>query len=83
MVDPLGVEELAAGIVDQAVKDWRALIRDNKTVSGNKGLVISFNELRRFFKSAWCKLLIDTDPLIILAQLEKELATARKQGVFL
>ncbi len=76
------VDELTTAIVERAVKDWRILISKNITKTTRCGMKISFRELRQFFKSDWCRLLIETDPLIILEQLEKELRDAREKGEF-
>lgn len=45
-------KELAMAIIDQAIKDWRHLIK--KDAYNQK-----YNELRRFFKSEWAKQLCD------------------------
>ena len=72
-------DELAKAIIKQAVDDWRTLIRAEKRVLPAHGRKISLWEIRQFFKSNYCKALLDIDPLIILEQLEKELKESRKK----
>lgn len=71
-------DELAKAIVHQAVVDWRHLISKGKVYRPIGFFPVNFNELRRFFKSDYCQLMIDTDPESILRQLEKELDESRK-----
>ncbi len=74
--------ELAVAIIGQAVQDWRLLIRYGKrSTIASPDCYISFTEIRKFFKSDVCCLLIESDPLKILEQLEKELKDARENGV--
>ena len=73
-------DELAKAIIKQAVDDWRTLIRAEKRVTSIHGERISLVKIRQFFKSNYCKALLDIDPLIILEQLEKELKESRKKG---
>lgn len=76
------LDVLATAIIKQAVDDWRLLIRHRKrTTVTPSGHPISFTEIRQFFKSDFCCLLIESDPLEILEQLEKELKDARENGV--
>jgi hypothetical protein len=71
-------DELAKAIVHQAVLDWRHLISKGKIYGSNGFFPVSFNELRKFFKSDYCRLMVGTDPESILRQLEKELDESRK-----
>ena len=71
-------DELAMAIIGQAVEDWRRLIRAKKRVLWDYGQEISLMEIRRFFRSDYCRLMIDADPEIILSRLEKELDESRK-----
>lgn len=74
-------DELAKAIIRQAVEDWRTLIKAEKRVlltPGGKN--ISLREIRQFFRSDYCRSLMDSDPLIILKQLEKELNRSREEG---
>ena len=81
------VKELAAAIVLQAVDNWRTLTRAEARRS-KQGFsqapprrYCNIQELRIFFKSAWCEMLLScseyevTGPLI-LAKLEQERAEA-------
>ncbi len=76
------LDVLATAIIKQAVDDWRFLIKRKKVImSTSTGGKISIYEIRKFFKSDFCCLLIESDPLEILEQLEKELKAARENGV--
>lgn len=66
-------DELAKAIIHQAVLDWRYLISTGKDYERISFFPVSFDELRRFFKSEYCQLMIKIDPESILRQLEKEL----------
>lgn len=63
-------DRLAAAIVEQAIKDWRLLIECGVKAETR------YNELRKFFKSPHCELLLTgmtlLKPAAILRQLEKE-----------
>ena len=72
-------DELAKAIIKQAIDDWRTLIRTEQRVLYERGLKISLMEIRRFFRSDYCRILMDDDPLIILEQLEKELERSREE----
>lgn len=73
---------LAHEIILKAVDDWRRLIivrawEDKYCLKSN-----NFIELRQFFRSEWCALLMTGDsltPADILRQLEKELAEAKEK----
>lgn len=65
---------LPEGIILQAVRDWRHLVKLGKesAVLGSNG-TISLAEIREFFKSDWCAMLCGKiNPLFILKRLEKE-----------
>jgi L-rhamnose mutarotase len=72
-------DELAKAIIKQAIDDWRTLIKTEQRVLYERGLKISLMEIRRFFRSDYCQILMDDDPLIILEQLEKELERSREE----
>ena len=71
-------DELAMAIINQAVEDWRRLISAKKHVLWVRGQKISLMEIRQFFRSDYCQLLVGADPEIILSRLEKELDESRK-----
>ena len=73
-------DELVKAIIRQAVDDWRTLIKAEKHVLPAHGGTISLREIRQFFRSDYCRSLMDGDPLIILKQLEKELKRSRDEG---
>ena len=59
--------DLAAGIILNAIDDWKDLIRKNAKHQ-------SYNEIRKFFRSEWGKYLCSesgVDAEIILDNLEK------------
>lgn len=72
---------LAAGIVIHAIDDWRSLVK-KRAWDRQRVYKCSFDELRNFFNSSWCELLMqrfEITPQHILAKLEKELAAAMKE----
>lgn len=73
-------DELAKAIIRQAVEDWRTLIMEEKRTLSENGVKISLREIRQFFRSDYCRSLMDSDPLVILNQLEKELKRSRDEG---
>lgn len=73
-------DKLAKAIIKQAVEDWRTLIMEEKRTLSEYGTKISLKEIRQFFRSDYCRSLMDSDPLIILKQLEKELKRSREEG---
>lgn len=70
--------ELAHAIVEQAVKDWRMLCQKMLSPKGYMDRItqdITFDSLRKFFKSEWCETLCwNVSAKGILYWLEKELA---------
>lgn len=81
--------DLGVEIVHRAVLDWRLLIqskawkREKLLPEDNSGklptVYCNFKELRRFFKSDWCELILTGAGVTketILNKLEKELAEA-------
>lgn len=73
-------DELAKAIIRQAVEDWRTLLMAEKRALSEDGVKISLREIRQFFRSDYCRSLMDGDPLVILNQLEKELKRSRDEG---
>ena len=72
-----GLGYVAAAVINQAITDWRMLVNEGRTYKRRYGFgfVVSLDELRRFFKSAWCEELLSRttfDGSEILALLEKE-----------
>lgn len=68
---------LSAAIIEKAVEDWRLLVKTGRTHADLNGEKVSFRELREFFKSDWCALLMhgmEITPEQVLDRLEKELA---------
>lgn len=68
---------LSAVIIEKAVEDWRLLVKTGKTHANLNGEKVSFRELREFFNSPWCALLMHgmaVTPEQVLHRLEQELA---------
>lgn len=78
-------EELANAIIMRAVFDWRNLCQKAKpcTTATSDARQMSFDALRKFFKSGWCATLCgNADPQFILDRLEKERIDAlNKRGI--
>lgn len=78
--DPFGL--LAVTIVTQAIFDWRTLIKARAWEEERTSRYCNFDELRNFFKSDWCDLLLiktQWESERILAILEAELQAAMLQ----
>lgn len=74
-------KELACAIIEQAVLDWRAMIEKEKCHKAS--LLYNYNELRRFFNSDWCELLMvymPIPPADILKHLEEERLNALERN---
>ena len=67
-----GWEALANGIVEQAVKDYRAAIRRLKRYPDSKAAMETAMEVERFFHSDWYATLTDIDPDYLIDRLRKE-----------
>lgn len=70
---------LAAEIVAKAVEDWRSLIAARAWANEYTIVNKNFNEIRAFFKSEYCELLLthqSIKPCDILRLLEDELSEA-------
>ena len=71
---------LAVSIVVQAASDWRAT--KGKETGTLSGAAVSRVEIRQFFKSSWCAMLLsctEIRPLELLACLEHEGVTATRR----
>lgn len=75
--------ELASGIIEQAIKDWKDLCKHlgKSPIPPKRDMAkVTFDSLRMFFKGEWCySLCVGYDPLVILAGLERELRETEKQ----
>ena len=78
-------ERLKLAIIHRAVLDWDSLIQKKawkRELSGynDSREFFDFAEIRRFFKSDWCALLLQNaesyPPLVMLERLEKKLRNA-------
>ena len=75
-------QRLANEIIIQAVWDWRRLVDAHAWEEVNEDPTCNFEEIRHFFKSEYCELLMlgsGLTPGDVLRQLEKELANKRKE----
>lgn len=77
-----GYKKLAVGIVVKAIEDWRVLIAARAWADGYELPNKNFEELREFFKSEYCELLLCWSTIKgvdILRLLEKELEEAIRE----
>lgn len=65
-------ENLANGIVVQAVKDYRSALRKLKRDPQNSTALYTKNEVEGFFNSEWFKLLTKIDPVKLMEKLNEE-----------
>jgi len=69
---PESWEDLANGIIIQAVKDYRNARRRVRTKRDQKGARATIREVERFLRSRWYAQLTDLDGEILLERLQKE-----------
>ena len=69
---PESWEDLANGIIIQAVKDYRNARRRVRTKPDQKGARATIREVERFLRSRWYAQLTDLDGEILLERLQKE-----------
>ena len=69
---PESWEDLANGIIIQAVKDYRNARRRVRTKRDQKGARATIREVERFLRSRWYAQLTDLDGEILLERLRKE-----------
>ena len=65
-------ENLANGIVLQAVKDYREALKNLKRNPKNSEAEYTKMEVELFFSSSWYKVLTDLDPEFLLEKLKEE-----------
>lgn len=86
-LDNNGLHNLMCAVFEKAVLDWRMLIRKkawkkDTTYKHSEKVFVTFDELRRFFKSDWAEFYTfgtKIEPLEILKLLEKELEEAKEK----
>ena len=66
----IAYERLAAAIVEQAAKDYRAATRKLKREPGHEPAIQRIKEVERFIRSDWFKCLTDIDPNAMLKTLK-------------
>lgn len=78
---------LACAIIFRAVADWRLLIEEKAFLDSGQHATapyVSFDEIRNFFKSDWCKELIPDHVTMtaeeMLELLEEELDRAKEEA---
>jgi len=69
---PESWEDLANGIIIQAVKDYRNARRRVRTKRDQKGARATIREVEHFLRSRWYAQLTDLDGEILLERLQKE-----------
>jgi hypothetical protein len=67
-------EELANGIILQAVEDYRKARKRVRMVPDQKNAQDTIRETERFFRSVWFAQLTDLDGERLLSQLKEEIA---------
>ena len=67
-----GWEALANGIVEQAVKDYRAALKTLRKHPDSKAAMETAMEVERFFHSQWYDQLTQIDPDYLIERLRKE-----------
>lgn len=66
---------LACGIIEQAVLDWKSLCDRNLGKRVRVPATVNFGELKTFFRSEWCDVLVQDSsysPIRMLKRLESE-----------
>ena len=69
-----GWQALANGIVEQAVKDYRAALKTLRRHPDSKAAMATAMEVKRFFHSDWYGQLTTIDPDYLIDRLRKEAA---------
>ena len=69
-----GWQALANGIVEQAVKDYRAALKTLRRHPDSKAAMATAMEVERFFHSDWYGQLTTIDPDYLIDKLRKEAA---------
>ena len=69
-----GWQALANGIVEQAVKDYRAALKTLRRHPDSKAAMATDMEVERFFHSDWYGQLTTIDPDYLIDRLRKEAA---------
>lgn len=67
-----GWQTLANGIVEQAVKDYRAALKTLRRHPDSKAAMATAMEVERFFHSDWYGQLTTIDPDYLIDRLRKE-----------
>ena len=67
-----GYQALANGIIEQAVKDYRAALKTLRRHPDSKAAMATAMEVERFFHSSWFAVLTDIDPDYLIERLRKE-----------
>ena len=67
-----GYQALANGIIEQAVKDYRAALKILRRHPDSKAAMATVMEVERFFHSSWFAVLTDIDPDYLIERLRKE-----------
>lgn len=67
-----GWQALANGIVEQAVKDYRAALKTLRRHPDSKAAMATAMEVERFFHSDWYGQLTTIDPDYLIDRLRKE-----------
>ena len=72
MSDITNYENLAIGIILQAVKDYRMALKSLKANPRNRTAQADKTEIERFFRSQWYSALTDVNGEMLILSLQKE-----------
>lgn len=68
----MGIQLLANAIIEQTAIDYINMLKRLKRYPKSKKLMTEIDELERFFRSNWFKVLTQIDPEYLIARLRKE-----------
>ena len=75
-----GYQALANGIIEQAVKDYRAALKTLRRHPDSKAAMATAMEVERFFHSSWFAVLTDIDPDYLIERLRKAISTSNSSS---
>lgn len=67
-----GYQALANGIIEQAVKDYRAALKILRRHPDSKAAMATAMEIEKFFHSPWYGVLTQVDPDYLIRRLRRE-----------
>ena len=67
-----GYQALTNGIIEQAAKDYRAVLKTLRRHPDSKAAMATAMEVERFFRSSWFAVLTNIDSDYLIERLRKE-----------